>query len=206
MSTTVRQRRERVVLSGLLLLLTLLLFGTGASAVFTASTSAPTTVTSGTLVLELGADGTSSNRLSVDAINVAAGDTIARAVDVINSGSLDLSTLTLSTTAAPSSLLDTDTTDGLQMSVQSCSTPWTEGGSSPAFTYTCGGALSTLIATRPVIGSDMDISGSAATVAGETAHLLIRLDLPTTADDRFQGQTSTIEYTVDGVQRAATNR
>ena len=203
---TARQRRDRVALSVLLLALVLLMFGTGASALFTASTSAPTTVSSGTLVLDLGADGTTANRLSVDASNIAPGDTISRVVDIINNGTLDLSQLTMSTTASPSSLLDTDPANGLQMTVQSCSQPWTEGGVAPGYTYTCSGALSTLIGGRPVIGTDMDLSSTDAMTAGETAHLVVRLELPETADNRFQGQTSTIDYTVDGVQRTATER
>lgn len=202
----VRERRERIVLTILLLALTLLAFGTGASALFTASTSAPTSVTSGRLVLDLGADGTPANRLSVDATDIAPGDTISRTVDLVNNGTLDLSELTLTTTASSSSLLDADPADGLQMTVQSCSAPWTEGGTAPGYDYTCGGAFTTLVASRPVIGTDLDLSGSAAMTAGETAHLMIRLVLPESAGNEFQGLTSTVTYTFDGVQRTATSR
>ena len=54
-------------------------------------------------------------------------------------GSTDLSAITLTTGASPSSLLDTDATNGLQIAIDKCSVAWTEAGSSPAFTYTCGG-------------------------------------------------------------------
>lgn len=206
MTTTARQRRDRLALSALLLMLTLLLFGTGASALFTATTSGTTSISSGTLLLQLGTDGTSANRLSVDATNIAPGDTISRAVDVVNNGTLDFSALRLSTTAAPSSLLDADPADGLQMTVLGCTVPWTETATSPGYDYTCAGAQSTHVAPRPVIGSDMELSGISAMEAGSTAHLMIELVLPERAGNEFQDQTSTIQYTVDGVQRTAENR
>ena len=52
---------------------------------------------------------------------IAPGDTIQRSVDLIDSGSLDLASVTLTTTATSSSLLDTDTTNGLQMVIDKCS-------------------------------------------------------------------------------------
>ena len=202
----VRQRRERVLLSGLLLVLALMLFGAGASAMFTASTAGTTSVASGTVVLDLGADGTAANRLSMDATNIAPGDIVERAVDVINSGTLDLSQLTLTTSASRSSLLDTDTADGLQMTVRGCSIPWTERSVENGAAYSCAGATSTLVSARPVIGTDMDLSATAAITAGETAHLAIELVLPETAGNEFQGQTTTEDYVFDAVQRTAERR
>jgi len=53
-------------------------------------------------------------------------------------------------TASPSSLLDTDATNGLQLTIQSCPTAWTEAGTSPAYTYTCTGTATTVLPSRPV--------------------------------------------------------
>ena len=88
---------------------------------------------------------------TVGATAIAPGDTIQRSVDLINSGSLDLASVTLTTTATTSSLLDTDATNGLQMVIDKCSVAWTEAG--PPYTYTCSGSTSSVLASRAVIGS-----------------------------------------------------
>lgn len=72
-----------------------------------------------------------------------------RAVELTDSGTQDLSSIVLTTSASRSSLLNTDTTNGLQPTIQSCSSAWAEAGISPAFTYTCGGTISTVLAPRP---------------------------------------------------------
>src|SRR6476619_2280537 len=116
--------------------------GLGTFATFTSSTSASHSVSSGTVTIALGATGAATNRLTVGASAIAPGDTIQRSVDLIDSGSIDLASITLTTTATSSSLLDTDATNGLQMVIDKCSNPWTEGGTAPAYTYTCSGATS----------------------------------------------------------------
>lgn len=179
------------------------LAGLGTFATFTSSTSAQQSVSSGTVTIALGATGAATNRLTVNASAIAAGDTIQRSVDLIDSGSVDLSGITLTTTASPSSTLDTDVTQGLQMIIEDCSTPWTEAGSSPAFTYTCGGTTTTVLATRAIIGSNMALSNLGSVTAGATDHLRVKLTLPSTSN--LQGATSTITYAFTGTQRAGTN-
>src|SRR3954449_208316 len=88
--------------------------GLGTFATFTSSTSASHTVSSGTVTVALGATGASTNRLTVDATAIAPGDTIQRSVDLSNTGSIDFGSVTLTTSASPTSLLDTDATNGLQ--------------------------------------------------------------------------------------------
>lgn len=204
--TTPRTHRTRLALSGALVLTTISLFGMGASATFTSSAATSENITSGTLELALGDAGTAANRLTIDATNVAAGDEIQRVVALSNAGSLDHSTISLTTAASVSSLLDTDTVNGLQMVVDSCDVPWTESGTAPACTYTCAGTPTTLLSSQPVIGSDMDLAGTEALTAGATSHLRVVLTLPATADNTFQGLSSTIDYSFAGIQRTATNR
>jgi spore coat-associated protein N len=158
--------------------------GLGTFATFTSSTSASHTVSSGTVTIALGATGASTNRLTVGATAIAPGDTIQRSVDLINSGSLDLASVTLTTTATTSSLLDTDATNGLQMVIDKCSVAWTESG--PPFTYTCGGTNSL--------------------TSGTTDHLRVTLTLPSGAGNTLQNQSSTISYAFTGTQRAATSK
>ena len=179
--------------------------GLGTFATFTSSTSASESVASGTVTIALGAAGASTNRLSMNASAIAPGDTIERSVDLVNQGSLDLSGVVVSTAAAPSSLLDTDAVDGLQMTIDRCSVPWTESGSSPAFTYSCGGTTSSVVAARPVIGAAVPMANLGSTVAGATDHLRVTLTLPSTAGNTFQNQASTIGYTFTATQRTGTS-
>ncbi len=179
--------------------------GLGTFATFTSSTSASNTVATGTVVIALGSTGAATNRLNVNASDVAAGDTMQRSFDLTNSGSIDLSGITLTTSASPSSLLDTDATDGLQMVIDSCSVDWTESGSAP-YTYTCGGTTATVLASRAVIGSALTLSNLTTTTAGNTDHLRLTLTLPSGAGNTFQNLSSTITYAFTGTQRAGTNK
>ena len=89
--------------------------------------------------------------LTVAANKLVPGDTVQRAVQLSNAaGQQDLSSVTLSTTAPTSSLLDTDATNGLQLVVDACSVPWTEAGTAPAYTYTCSGVTKPVLASRAV--------------------------------------------------------
>jgi predicted ribosomally synthesized peptide with SipW-like signal peptide len=199
-STPAPRRGQKLLLSFALLLAAGSLAGVGAYATFTSSASVSHSVASGTVTIVLGATGASTNRLNVDASGIAPGDTIQRSVDLTNSGSLALSAVTLTTTASPSSALDTDSTNGLQMVVDRCSSAWTESGSSPNFSYTCSGSTSTVLASRPVIGTTMSLSNLTATTAGNTDHLRVRLTFPSGAGNSLQGLSSTLTYTFTGSQ------
>jgi spore coat-associated protein N len=180
--------------------------GLGTFATFTSSTSASQSVSSGTVTIGLGATGASTNRLTVGASNIAAGDTIQRSVDLINQGNLNLASVTLTTSATTSSLLNTDTTTGLQMVIDKCSVAWTESGTAPAYTYTCSGTTSTVLASTPIIGSNLALSNVSALTAGATDHLRVTLTLPGAAGNTLQNQSSVIQYAFTGTQRAATNQ
>ncbi len=183
--------------------------GLGTFATFTSSTSASHTISSGTVSIALGATGASTNRLTVGASNVVPGDTIQRTADLLNNGngsSDNLSGIVLSTTASPSSLLDTEATNGLQMAIEKCSVPWTEAGTAPAYTYTCSGTTSTVLASRAVIGSNLPLAGLASLSTGATDHLRVTLTLPAAAPNTMQGLTSTISYNFVGTQRVAGNK
>jgi predicted ribosomally synthesized peptide with SipW-like signal peptide len=176
--------------------------GLGTYATFTSSTSANQTVSSGTVTIALGPGGSATNRLTVGASNIAAGDTIQRAADLVNTSSVAMSSVTLTTTASPTSALDTDTTNGLQMVIDECSNAWTEAGTAPAYTYTCSGTTTSVLATRAVIGSAIALNGMNIASAG-TDHLRVTLTLPSASN--LQGLSSTITYNFTGTQRAATN-
>jgi predicted ribosomally synthesized peptide with SipW-like signal peptide len=184
------------------------LAGLGTFATFTSSTTATHTVSSGSVTIALGAAG-AANRLTVNATGVAPGDTIQRAFQLSNSGTIDLAGApTLTTTASPSSLLDTDGTNGIQMVIDKCSVAWTEAGTAPAYTYTCGGTTTSVLASRAVIGSNLALSNLTDLVTGGSGpdYLRLTLTLPSAAGNTFQNLTSTLTYTFNGTQRAATNK
>lgn len=180
--------------------------GLGTFGTFTSTTSAATPATSGTVVIALGSAGTAANRLTVGATGLVPGDTVQRAFQLANTGNQSLGSVTLTTTASPSSLLDTDATNGLQLVLQACSTAWTEGGSAPAYTYTCSGSASTVLASRAVIGSNISLSNLTSTTAGATDNLLATLTFPTSAGNTLQNQSSSVSFAFTGTQRAGSNK
>jgi spore coat-associated protein N len=178
------------------------LAGMGTFATFTSTTSASSTVASGTVVIALGNTGASTNRLTVNASGLVPGDTVQRSFDLSNTGSQDLASVALTTSASPSSLLDNDTTNGLQMVIDRCSVAWTESGSSPAFSYSCSGSTTTIISSRAVIQSSLTMAGLSALTAGGTDHLRLTLTFPSSAGASLQGLSSTLTYSFLGTQRA----
>lgn len=178
----------------------------GTFASFTSTTSATGQSNStGTVIVALGTAGTSANRLSVGATNIVPGDTIQRAFNVTNTGTVDFSSITLTTTAPTSSLLNTDVTNGLQYSLDRCTVPWTELAVGSGFTYTCLGTTTSVLTNQPVISSDVSIGSSALTVAGVDRYR-VTLTLPAAAGNTFQGLTSVIDYTFTATQRNATDK
>jgi hypothetical protein len=158
------------------------------------------------VTLTLGATGSATNRLNIGAANIAPGDTMQRSVDLINGGSINLASVTLTNAATTSSLLDTDATNGLQLAIDKCSQAWTEGGTAPAYTYTCGGTTSSVLASRAIVGTNLALSNLSALTAGSTDHLRFTITFPASAGNTFQNLSSTIQYTFTGTQRAGTNQ
>jgi len=192
----------KVLLSTGLVLASAALVGMGTFALFTDTQSVSQATSSGSVSLNPISVNGANNRLSVGASNIAAGDTIQRAVDVKNTGTITLASVTLSTTASPSSLLDTDTTNGLQMLIERCSVAWSETGG-PPYTYTCGGTTSTVLASTPVIGTNLALANLTLT-AGTDNYLRVTLTLPGAAGNTLQTQSSTINYAFTATQRAGT--
>jgi Zn-dependent alcohol dehydrogenase len=192
---------KKVVLTVGLLSVMAVVVGLGALALFTDTQSVSQADSSGTVTLAGIGTNAVNNRLSVGASNLAAGDTIQRSVDVKNTGSISLASVTLSTAATTSSLLDTDTTNGLQMVIDKCSVAWTETGG-PPYTYTCGGTTSTVVASVPVIGTNLALS-NLSLGANVDNFLRVTLTLPSGAPNTLQNQSSVIQYSFTATQRAA---
>lgn len=184
--------------------------GLGTFGTFTDTTSASTPVDSGIVDLNLGAVG-AANRLTVAAVNIVPGDTMQRAFTLSGGTSTSpLGSVSLTSTATTSSVLDTDATNGLQVKIEKCSLPtgWIESGVAPAYTYACTlGTITTVMAERPVIGSAVPVTGlDSLATAGATDQLRMTLSFPSAAGNGFQDAASTVQFTFDATQRAAASK
>jgi len=188
--------------------------GLGTFATFTDTAAGSHTIASGTVDINLAANG-ADNRLSVGATGMVPGDSLQRRAKLTNGGTQDLASVTLTATAGTSSLLNTDTTAGLQMKLEKCAgaAGWAESLTTP-YTYTCDtlvagdnlGARTTVLARRAVIGSTIALSSMSSLTAGATDDLVLTVDLPSAADNTFQGLTSALTYTFNATQRAAVSK
>lgn len=201
----------------------------GAFATFTNSvTAGPQTISSGTVKIAVGP----VNDAATGATNIAAGDTIAREADLNSTGAtLANKEITLKFTASPTSKLDTDPTNGLQVSIKACTVAWTRKVEAPppAFKYTCGGAESTVKVggAETASVSALETTAGALTplnslATGGQDYLVFTLTLPegapgdlskiaactgpvsgTVATEDLQGCSSTLTYTFQATQRNA---
>lgn len=173
--------------------------GMGTYGAFTSSTSASQDVTAGTVVIALGSG--ASNTLNVPIAGLLPGDKVEKLVTLSNTGNSDLNNVTLTTSAgATGSLLTTDVTNGLQLTIENCSVAWT-GTAAP---YTCSGTKTTVMASAPVITANKVLNNLTSLTSTKTDNLKVTTAFPTTAPDTFQGATSTIAFSFTGTQRTET--
>jgi hypothetical protein len=178
--------------------------GLGTFGTFTDSTSASTAVQAGTVSLNLGVPG-GPKTIPVSTAGFLPGDTLSRAVNLSNDGTAPLSSVSVAVTATPTSTLVTDPTNGLQLTLRSCSRSWTETDTATgAPTYTCGGTQSLLYA-GPASGT-WQLTSPASLNPGGTDHVAFTIALPTTADNTFQGLSAALHLSFVGVQRAGAAR
>ena len=128
----------------------------------------------------------------VPGVGLAAGDQMQRPFDLTNVGKKNFSALAVTTAASPSSPLDSDAANGLQLRIDSCSSGWKKVKGTQE--YACKKPPRGLVALRPVIGSGVVLQGLTLAKA-KTAHLLLTVSLPATAPNALQGQTTSLTYT-----------
>ncbi|GGO67920.1 TasA family protein [Nocardioides deserti] len=180
--------------------------GLGTFGAFTSTTSASESVAAGTIKL---GQGTSTQAPSIAATGLVPGDTVERDI-VLTRGANDekFGTVSLTTTATATNLLSTDLTNGLQISIDQCSTAWTKVDATKTNgALTCKGTTTPVLAPRPVIGANLALD-KATTALNDTkvSHLRVTLKFPETAGNPFQGMANTIGLTFDATQRAVENR
>jgi hypothetical protein len=153
-----------------------------AGATFTATASVNQgAISTGHMAITVPAAG-ATNRLTLGATGIAPGDRMQRALDVSTDASTTsgiMSGMTLAVSASPTSLLDSNNTNGLKIFVQECrtsagATGWAESGTTPAFTYACtkgaGGHWNDLLNSSPTDDpTAVPSAGTCATSNGGTS-------------------------------------
>ncbi|MGY1719181.1 MULTISPECIES: TasA family protein [unclassified Blastococcus] len=174
--------------------------GLGTFGSFTDSTSVDTTISSGSVSIDLAKPVT----IPVTTAGFVPGDTLTRPVTLVNDGDTGLAAVNLSATAAASSVLTSDATRGLQLSLRSCAVAWTEGGTPAARTYTC--ASGEKILGSGAVLAPIDLGAVNSLNVGGSDFLAFSIGLPTAADNTFQGKTAALTLTFTGTQRTGTAR
>lgn len=168
-------------------------------------------VTSGTLLLTLN-DTAGSAGFSQVVGNLAPGDVVTRFVSVANTGTLDGVGLNLQLAdQAAATALTTDATNGLQVTVQSCSVAWTWTAST---TPSCGGTTGTATALPASTFKGTPQTLAAGAFAKQTTQFYkVSVGLPASITETsvngtapagtVQGLSSSLRWTFSLDQRAA---
>ena len=171
--------------------------GLGTYGNFTDSTSASTSVTTGTLSLEAGAPGGLPHVIPVSTTGFVPGDWLTRPLNLTNDGNLPLSSVRLATTATPASVL-TDPFKGLQLTLEECSRRWTEVATGSVPSYTCDQTRRTIY-TGPFV-STAALPGLDTLAPGGIDNLLFTISLPSTTGNEVQGLSASLNIGFTGIQ------
>jgi len=169
--------------------------GMGTFGSFTDSTApVATTINSGTVSIDL----IKASTLEFAATELIPGDSVTRTFTLKNDGSSDLGSIMLASAATTTSVLTTDATNGLQLSVKSCAVAWTQTGNA----FTCGSGEKTLVASGPAVNNKV-LDAPASLAAGKSDNLAISYALPVSAGNEFQNQKAAFSLTFTATQRTA---
>ncbi len=169
--------------------------GMGSFGTFTDSTSpVDTNVDTGVLSINL-SPAASYATVPVTPGALLPGDRTSTPFDLVNDGNLAWEAVTFKSWATSSSALDSDTVNGLQLTVESCSDSWTVAGSG----YVCGGDVRSFY-TGPIV-MDRALEGAASLTAGGVDHLLATITFPTTGGDALKNNSSRLAFQFNAVQR-----
>ena len=178
--------------------------GLGTYGNFTDSTTPlNTSIETGTLSINL-AQPSGAVAVPVTTAGFVPGDSMSRAVNLINDGTTALGALSVTSAVTAPSILTSDAVNGLQLTVEGCSVAWTQAGTADAPMYSCTGTKRSVL-SGPVANSAA-LTGPASLAAGGVDHLVFTVSLPTTADNAFQGKTAGFSLTFTGMQRAGQAR
>lgn len=134
--------------------------------------------------------------VTLDSPALAPGETATAGIDLVDTSTA--SAVALSTVATSSSLLDQDPVNGLQLAIDRCSAPWEAVPGASRARYRCPGRSVSVLAPRPVLGSNLPLSNLDGGARAGEHHLLLALTLPESAGNEFQGLSTTIRYRFTG--------
>ena len=178
-------------------------------------TTAPTTTTTTTTVppkppatptpapspkIDLnGGSAQSANALDVGTTSFLPGSSVSRETELANTGTATFSTITFTATVSASNALVTSSTNGLQMTIERCSTPWQATAlPSGGWSYQCTGTeqATSAVPLSTVVSNGVVVAGLNALAPGGIDHLVVRLQLPLSAPSSFEGLSTTIGWSV----------
>ena len=175
--------------------------GIGAFGAFTDSTS-PVEQGVQTGVLSIDLEGAATSATTPIAIGgLQPGEARGFPFDVRNTGTVDWASVTFTSWATTSSALDTDRADGLQLTLRSCSQPWTATGTAA---YTCAGSVADFYAGPIVTTSALPAAASLRTSGVD--HVLATVSLPSGAGNKLKELSSELSFTLTAAQRTGTAR
>jgi spore coat-associated protein N len=207
-SPTQRTNRTRRALAAGFAVSVLLLTGAGVYAALTATATGTSSVTSGTLLMTLTADGTSGG-LPETVTAMAPGDLYNVYVNVNNTGTLaSAAGMTLGAVAAPVTALTNGAIagEGLTVTVTQCSVVWTAGACSGTTTSILPATLLSAFSSPQALSNVPSLAAS----TGQLAHLQFSLSLAGTETSTngvlptptIQGLNTVITWTFTEQQRA----
>ena len=175
--------------------------GMGTFGAFTDTTTADQTVATGTVVLT---DDLTNKVLSADVAGMVPGDSIERPVTLSRGGdSAEFGTVTLTTISSKNTLLTSDVTNGLQVTIDACAKKWTVDTVTKTMTCADEDKLTAPLDEGAVLGADRELRGVAAMLnADGKTYLRVKLALPKTADNNFKTLDTTVNFAVTATQRA----
>jgi spore coat-associated protein N len=197
-TTNRRSNTTKVIASVALLAGAASVAGLGTFGAFTDTTAADQKVTTGTVeFVDLAA------QLSAPVAGMVPGDSIQRPLTLTRTAdSVDFGTVTLTTTATGDALLTSDVTNGLKLAIDACGVAWTVN-TDKSMTCPPASVLPAPMAPGAVLGANRALTGvaQALNAAGRNSHLRVTLTLPTTADNAFKNQSTTVKFDLTATQR-----
>jgi spore coat-associated protein N len=202
-----RRRNRRTAAGVVFAVVGLAITGAGVYAALnaTAFNTTAQTVSSGTIKLSYADNGAG---FSTNITNMAPGDVVNRYVNLSNNGTLAAQNLTLAASDGTPTKLTTDATNGLHVTVTSCSTVWVP------VTGTCTlGVTSVLLNNVPVSSLTSAASTLVSGALAAAYQLQFQITLPDQAEttqngtlpaNTIQGLSAAMTWTFGESQRAAT--
>lgn len=150
----------------------------------TANNTSGGSVTTGTLKLELNASAVSgiTGGFTSAITAMGPGDTFNRYIDLRNTGTLDGASPTLQLSTADSNTLVNNASTGLQVLIQACSIPWTNGG-------ICNETTTAVLSSTPVLTLKTSAQNLTlpSVLTGATNYLKISTSLPAGTENVVNG-------------------